>query len=335
VRFAMHLISLKTLHEPGLLCTLYDPCAQSGSPIKKLFIKFGKAEQPEFIDFTLPKDHPDTEMMLSKQHKKQPINVHVGCAKWNRQDLKNFYPRGTKNELKYYSSQFNSIELNATFYRMFPPEQFAKWGDTTPVNFKFFPKLVRNISHLRRLNDQVYPIVDENLIGAANLKYKLGTLFLQMANNFGPKNWDRVVRFVEHWPKEFALAVEFRHTDWFNDEKVAQELYHLLEENNIANILVDTAGRRDIMHMRLTNNEAFIRYVGANHESDYTRLDDWVERLAAWKEQGLTNINFFVHQNMELDSPFLSAYFISKLNKKLGTDLHIPKTLGGDGPKLF
>ncbi len=298
-------------------------------------MKFGKVEQPELIDFRLPKDHPDTEVVLSRQNKDQALKVHVGCAKWNRQDLKNFYPRGTKDELEYYSSQFNCIELNATFYRMFPADQYAKWHEKTPENFKFFPKLVRNISHLRRLNDQVYPIVDEYLIGAANLKEKLGTLFLQMHNNFGPKNWDRVVRFVEHWPEEFALAMEFRHTDWFNDEKVAQELYHLLEENHIAHILVDTAGRRDIMHMRLTNGEAFIRYVGANHESDYARLDDWVERLADWKSNGLRNINFFVHQNMELESPLLSAYFITKLNKKLGTDLHIPKTMGNSGPKLL
>ncbi|MDT7830594.1 DUF72 domain-containing protein [Pricia sp. S334] len=292
-------------------------------------MKFGQVDRPEVVDFSLPEDHPDTAAFLSNNKEDFPVNVRVGCAKWNRQDLKNFYPRGTKNELKYYSSQFNSIELNATFYRIFPPEQFEKWAYTTPDNFKFFPKLVRNISHLRRLNDKSYPVVDEYLIGAANLKDKLGTLFLQMHNNFGSKNWDRVVRFVEYWPKEFPLAMEFRHTDWFNDEKVAEELYHLLQENDIANILVDTAGRRDLLHMRLTNNEAFIRYVGANHKSDYTRLDEWVERLIEWKEAGLTNINFFVHQNVERESPLLAAYFIEKLNKKLGTDLNIPKMLGG------
>lgn len=298
-------------------------------------MKFGKVDRPELIDFKIPKDHPDTELVLSRVDDDIPLNVYVGCAKWNRQDLKNFYPRGTKDELTYYATQFNSIEMNASFYRLFPGEQFEKWHDKTTENFKFFPKLVRNISHLRRLNEESLPIVDEYLIAAANLKDKLGTLFLQMHDNFGPKNWDRVVRFVQYWPKEFPLAMEFRHTDWFNDEKVAEELYHLLEENNIANILVDTAGRRDIMHMRLTNNEAFIRYVGANHESDYARLDDWVERLSDWKAKGLTNIHFFVHQNMELESPLLSAYFIQKLNEKLGTDLHIPKTLGDNGPTLF
>ncbi|MGB5820548.1 MAG: DUF72 domain-containing protein [Saonia sp.] len=290
-------------------------------------MKFGKVEQPELVDFTIPDDHPDTEVVLSKLGKEEPLSVYIGCAKWNRQDLKNFYPRGTKDELQYYSSQFNCIELNATFYRIFPAEQYEKWYDKTPENFKFFPKVSNEISHLRRLNDQIYPTIDRYLEVTANLKEKLGTIFLQMHGNFGPKNWDRVVRFVEYWPKEFPLAMEFRHTDWFNDKKVAQELYHLLEENNIANILVDTAGRRDIMHMRLTNKEAFIRYVGANHDSDYSRMDDWVQRLKRWYDLGLRNIHFFVHQNLELESPLLSAYFIDKINKNLPVTLNIPQTL--------
>lgn len=298
-------------------------------------MKFGKVEHPELVDFTIPQDHPDTEVVLSQYKTDDVPDIYVGCAKWNRQDLKNFYPRGTKDELKYYSRQFNCIELNATFYRIFPAETYAKWYDRTPGKFKFFPKIAQSISHLRRLNDQVYPILDEYLSVTSHLKEKLGTIFLQMHNNFGPKNWDRVTQFVDNWPKEFSLAMEFRHTDWFNDEKVAQELYHLLQENNIANVLVDTAGRRDLMHMRLTNNEAFIRYVGANHESDYGRLEDWVEKLDHWKKKGLKNIHFFVHQNMELASPLLSAHFIAKLNEKLGTNLQIPKTGNDSGPKLF
>ncbi|TMM57375.1 DUF72 domain-containing protein [Maribacter algarum] len=298
-------------------------------------MKFGKVEQPERIDFTMPDDHPDTEVILAKTKDDGSPSIFVGCAKWNRQDLKQFYPRGTKDELAYYATQFNCIELNATFYRIFPAETYQKWYNKTPENFKFFPKIVQNVSHLRRLNDQAYPILDEYLKVTSNLKDKLGTIFLQMHGNFGPKNWDRVVRFVEYWPKEFQLSMEFRHTDWFNDEKVAQELYYLLQENNISNTLVDTAGRRDIMHMRLTNNEAFIRYVGANHTTDYSRLDDWVEKLADWTDKGLKNIHFFVHQNMELESPLLSVKFIEKLNKKLGCNLHIPKTLHDSGPTLF
>ncbi|WP_340198646.1 DUF72 domain-containing protein [Ascidiimonas sp. W6] len=287
-------------------------------------MKFGSVENPENIDFTLPNDHPDTEVVLRSNKADNPLSVYVGCAKWNRQDLKNFYPRGTKDELAYYASQFNSIELNATFYRIFSEEQFTKWREKTPEHFRFFPKLSRDISHLRRLNDQVYPIIDRYLEAALNLEDRLGTFFLQMHNNFGPKNWERVISFVEYWPKNVPLAIEFRHTDWFNDPKTAAQLYHLLELNNIANVLVDTAGRRDLMHMRLTNDEAFVRYVGANHPTDYSRLDDWVDRLESWVNMGLGKIHFFIHQNLEVESPLLAAYFIKKLNDRLGTNLKIP-----------
>ncbi len=296
-------------------------------------MQFGKVEHPELIDFELPKDHPDTSKILDKK-KTNNLSVYVGCAKWNRQDLKGFYPRGTKDELEYYSRQFNSIELNATFYRIFPEDQFKKWYHKTPKDFKFFPKLVQNISHLKRLNDDVQPYVDEYLANAMHLKEKLGTIFLQMHGNFAPKNFDRVVKFIEKWPKEVRLSAEFRHTDWFNNSQVADELYHLLEENNIANIITDTAGRRDLLHMRLTNDEAFIRYVGANHTTDYSRLDDWVKRLTAWKKQGINHIHFFVHQNIEKESPLLSTYFIRQLNEALNIELHLPEHLSNDG-KLF
>lgn len=297
-------------------------------------MKFGKVERPELIDFSLPNDHKGTKTLLDKVGFHAPLKIHVGCAKWNKQDLKNFYPKGTRDELGYYSSQFNCIELNATFYRIFSIETYQKWKEKTPENFMFFPKIVQNVSHLRRLNEQAYPVLESYLAVTSNLEHKLGTIFLQMHNNFSPKDWDRVVKFIEYWPKEYRLAIEFRHTDWFNDAVIAEELYHLLEENDIANILVDTAGRRDIMHMRLTNNEAFIRFVGANHKSDYERLDDWVERLTIWNENGLTNINFFVHQNMEVESPLLAGYLTKKLNHRFNYDLTVPTTLTTP-PSLF
>ena len=286
-------------------------------------MKFGKVDDPGSIDFTLPPDHPDTKVLLNSKATNEKPQLYVGCAKWNNQDLKNFYPRGTKDELAYYSSQFNSIELNATFYRLFPKEQFEKWYEKVPADFRFFPKVTQNISHLKRLINAP-ELLPEYLDHTLLLKEKLGCIFLQMHNNFQPKNWDRVEQFVEAWPQEVPLAIEFRHTDWFNEETVSQKLYHLLEINNIANVLVDTAGRRDIMHMRMTNSEAFIRFVGANHPSDYERLDDWVDRLGVWIEDGISKIDFFIHQNVEKESPLLVTYFIKKMNKKYGFDLNIP-----------
>ncbi|TCP24778.1 uncharacterized protein YecE (DUF72 family) [Tenacibaculum skagerrakense] len=286
-------------------------------------MKFGKVAHPELIDFSFPETHKDTVKLLSNLDKSEHLSVYVGCAKWNKADLKGFYPRGTKDELVYYSSQFNSIELNATFYRQFPPEQFEKWKSKTPDGFKFFPKLTQEISHWKRLQE-VADAVNYYLDAATRLEEKLGTIFLQLHANFGPKNFDRLQNFVESWPKDIPLTVECRHTDWFTDEAISNEFYNLLEENGVSNTIVDTAGRRDMMHMRLTNNEAFIRYVGANHSSDYQRLDDWVLRLKEWVDVGLRNIHFFVHQNLEVESPLLAAYFIKKLNSKLGISLKIP-----------
>ena len=286
-------------------------------------MKFGSVDNPENIDFTLPIDHIDTLRVLNKVKDDNLPEIYVGCAKWNKADLKGFYPKGTKDELEYYSRQFNSIELNATFYRIFPADTFSGWYDKTPKNFKFFPKLNQEISHWKRLNE-VSTIVEDYLNNASNLQEKLGTIFLQMHNNFAPKDFNRVVEFVERWPKEFPLAIEFRHTDWYNNETVSNQLYDLLETNNVSNVLVDTAGRRDLLHMRLTNPTAFVRYVGANHPSDYTRLDDWVKRLKEWQEQGVKEIDFFIHQNIEKESPLLSSYFIKKLNKELGCQLKIP-----------
>ena len=134
--------------------------------------------------------------------------------------------------------------------------------------------------------------------------------------------------FVGNWTHEVPLAIEFRHTDWYNDPEVSKKLYALLEKNKITNVLVDTAGRRDLMHMRLTTPTAFVRWVGANvPDSDRERLDEWVDRIAVWKKAGLQNLYFFVHQNIEKESPLLSAYFIEKLNKKIKSKLTPPKTL--------
>lgn len=284
-------------------------------------MKFGSVENPELIDFTLPADHTDTAKMLSKGKGLQ--SVYVGCAKWNKQDLKGFYPRGTKDELGYYSTQFNSIELNATFYNHFREEQIEKWVEKTPDDFRFFPKVHQMVSHIKRLNNIEEP-VERYTINIRNLGEKLGMCFLQLHDNFKPNNMERLVTLAEYWPKDIPLAIELRNTEWFNDDAIANDVYQLFEDHAISNIITDTAGRRDLLHMRLTSNDVFVRYVGANHESDYTRLDDWVARIKSWADAGMENLYFFVHQNLEKESPLLSAKLIKMLNAELGLSLKIP-----------
>jgi uncharacterized protein YecE (DUF72 family) len=285
-------------------------------------MKFGKVDDAGGIDFTLPPDNSANQALLNAAKGGKP-EIYIGCAKWNKTDLKGFYPKGTKDELAYYATQFNSIELNATFYNNFPVDTIAAWYAKTPAGFKFFPKLHQSISHWKRLKDAQEP-TDIFLDSIVHLQDKLGMLFLQMPDNFGPKNWEILKAYLEDWPSGFPLALELRHTGWYNDAFNTEDLYSLLEKKNITHIVTDSAGRRDLLHMRLTTPTAFIRYNGANVDSDYTRLDDWLERLKLWIEEGIQKIYFFVHQNHEEASPLLSSYLIQKINKELGMELQVP-----------
>ncbi len=296
-------------------------------------MQFGKVNNPDEIDFTLPADTKETIAFFTSLKPQSNFEAYVGCAKWNKADLKGFYPKGTKDELVYYATQFNSIELNATFYNLPSNQQVLTWKEKTPENFKFFPKITNTISHYRRLININEPLL-QYCDAISNFEEKLGMVFLQLHDNFKPKDYDRLENFVAQFPKGIPLAIELRNEEWFANEAVFDKVYQLFSNHKITNIIVDTAGRRDMLHMALTTPTAFIRYVGANHESDYQRLDEWVEKIVEWKKAGLQNLYFFVHQNVELASPLLSAYFIKKLNNAIGTNLIIPH-LATDHPTLF
>lgn len=284
-------------------------------------MKFGSVTTPDLVDFTLPPDHPGTAKVLSG--KKNLKKVYVGCAKWNKADLKKFYPKGVKDELAYYATQFNCIELNATFYSHFSEDQIEMWRTKVPEHFKFFPKVHQRISHIKRLND-VAESVAYYTEGIRAFKEKMGMVFLQLHDNFKPKTMDRLEQFCDLWPKDIPIAIELRNTEWFNDEVVAESVYQLFEQHRITNIITDTAGRRDLLHMRLTTPTAFVRYVGANHISDWSRMDDWLERIKTWVDGGLENLYFFVHQNLEKESPVLATKFIEMLNAAFGLEIKVP-----------
>jgi len=284
-------------------------------------MKFGSVDNPGEVDFSLPPTHPDTWKVLQRDDAE--FEVYVGCAKWNKQDLKGFYPRGTKDELVYYATQFNCIELNATFYNSPDKHQVEVWKNKTPSDFKFFPKIPQSVSHYSRLlnvSEKVTAFCD----AISFFEEKLGMSFLQLHDNYKPKDFGRLETFIKAYPKAIPLAVEVRNAEWFSDTATSKLLNDLLRDEQRTAVIVDTAGRRDMLHMQLTSPTAFIRYVGANHPSDYSRLDDWLERIKEWREAGLKTLYFFVHQNMELESPLLAAYFIDKLNNQLGLQVRGP-----------
>ena len=179
-------------------------------------MNFGKVDDPSSVDFSLPKDHPKTAQILRKTISKN-LEICVGAAQWNKTNMKGFYPKGTKDELTYYSRQFNSIEMNSVFYNMPKAEQVVKWKDKTPEGFKFFPKITQSISHMRRL-DNVEELTEIYCNAISHFEEKLGMCFLQLHENFGVKNFDRLKAVVADFPKAIPLAVEVRSKDWFSDK---------------------------------------------------------------------------------------------------------------------
>jgi uncharacterized protein YecE (DUF72 family) len=298
---------------------------------------FGKAESEDLnqIDFKLPPDKPETIKLLS-EHKGVKSEVFVGCAKWGRKDwVGKIYPPKTKEVdfLKHYARHFNCIELNATFYRMPTAAQTTAWKNKVTEGFKFCPKFTDQITHIKRLKD-TKELVDRFLEGISGFGDTLGPVFLMPHPQMGPKTLETQQLFIESLPKDISLFTEQRHKEWFSNAQAFGELGEMLEKQNTGFVITDSSGRRDCVHMRLTTPEAFIRFVGNGlHPTDYSRIDDWVQRIKSWIEQGIHRVYFFMHQHEELHSPELALYLIQQLNKHCSTSIPEPKFV--DPNELF
>lgn len=290
---------------------------------------FGKIETTELtnIDLTLPPDHEGTTRVLKNQKSKINTKVFVGCAKWGRKDwVGKIYPQKTKEAdfLDHYARRFNCIELNATFYRMPTAKQTSVWATKVGEGFIFAPKFTQRITHFKRLKG-AEEATTAFLKGVSGLGEHLGPLFLQLAPNFPPKNFEVLRDYVQSLPADIHLFVELRHPQWFEKDNF-DSVFDMLEQHHAGSIITDATGRRDCVHMRLTTPEAFIRFVGNGlHPTDYTRLDDWVQRIKSWMEQGIETVYFFMHQHEELHSPELCRYAIQQLNKHCGTAIPEPE----------
>lgn len=295
--------------------------------------------QLPLVDFTLPADSVRTTQVLKEAIKPAQSELYVGCAKWGRKEWVGLiYPPKTKeaNFLNEYVKHFNSIELNAVYYKMPKKEQIRAWREKAESyrdDFKFFPKFTQSISHIKRLKG-AEEITSQYLESISEFGNTLGPAFLQLGDNFGPKNFDILRNYLEHLPEDYDVFVELRHQEWYSNATFRKDVFDMMYDLKKGVIITDASGRRDCVHMELTTPHAFIRFVGNGlHPTDFSRIDNWVERLADWKEQGLNKIYFFLHQHDEKDTPILADYTIKKVNERLGTDLKPPGLI--QSPSLF
>jgi uncharacterized protein YecE (DUF72 family) len=293
-------------------------------------MEFGRVPEPELdhIDFSLPKEPAFNKQVLSGKKIKDP-KVYLGCAKWGRTEwVGKIYPPKTKEKdfLEHYVKHYNSIELNATHYKIYGPAGIEKWAaKAAEMDFKFCPKMYQGVTHRGNLTGKDF-ITTEFLRGIVAFGEHLGPVFVQVSDTFSPKRKDELFSFLKSLPTDLQFFLEVRHPDWFAKKEVMEETVEFLRSINMGFVITDTSGRRDCAHMHLTMPKTFIRYVGNSlHPTDFTRVDEWVERIKYWLGKGMEELYFFMHMHDEATSPELTVYLVDKLNTACGLHLTKPK----------
>lgn len=298
-------------------------------------MNFGNIPKEELkdVDFSLPADGSLTLDVLRKQTPTNNLISYVGCAKWGRNEWKGLiYPQKTKSSLflDEYLKHFNSIELNATYYQIPKREQVITWrkkAEAEGLDFKFCPKISKAISHIKRLKG-AEDATSQFLESIVEFGHYLGPCFLQLNESFSPASLQILSDYLESLPRDFNLFLEVRHPAWFSDIQARTALFEMLRFKNIGAVITDASGRRDCLHMELPTPHAFIRFVGNGlHESDFRRVDEWIDRIKRWKDNGLQSAYFFLHQHDEKDTPVLADYTVKRWNEVLGTELSPPGIL--------
>jgi uncharacterized protein YecE (DUF72 family) len=292
-------------------------------------MKFGKVDSADHINFDLPPIADNTRQMLKQHAHNQAPQLYIGCPIWgNKNWVGTLYPRKTPagEYLKHYAQQFNTIELNSTHYSLPNSETIDKWRTQASQGFKFCPKIPQDISHKLLPAGKAGDFTKIFAKTMDGLGEYLGMSFMQLSPYFSPREVARLDQYLASFPAHMPLSVEFRHADWFqgnNFEKVAQ----VLEQHQVASVITDVAGRRDVLHQRLTTPQLVLRFVGNNlHPTDYTRIDAWVTRIQELIELGLQSAYLFIHQPDENEAtPELILYLIRALNKACGLHLKAPK----------
>lgn len=307
-------------------------------------VEFGKVDALTLktIDFRLPPDDPRTWVALREGREtlaastrgdsqdNQSLRIGVGAPVWGVKSwVGSVYAQGlpSKEFLHAYGAQFNSIELNSTHYGIPEAATIDRWRDSTPEGFKFNVKFLQEISHRQPLGHDpgLVHAFCESILGLGD---RLGVSFLQLPPTFTLSEAPQLRALFALLPRELPLAVEVRHESFFSDHLLVPRYYDLLRSVNAHVVITDVAGRRDVLHMSLPSSHVLVRFIGNSpselgglHETDLTRIEDWVHRIASWLKLGLTQLEFFVHQPDDVLAPLLINHLIDRLNTVCGTNV--------------
>lgn len=297
-------------------------------------MEFGKTDLSLLgkLDLSLPEDGYFTRQVLPGVRHAQP-RIFAGAPLWANMEWKGIiYPEKlqSRDTLAHYVRHFGTIELNATHYKIHSEESTRKWAKKAyGHDFFFCPKFPQSISHYSDLSSpRALALTDEFLAGIQGFGAHLGPCFLQLSEKFGPSQFHKLHGYLARLPQDLQLFVEVRHRDWYADISARREFFGSLHNFGFGAVITDTCGRRDCVHMELPIPKAMVRFVGnGKHPTDFTRLNDWVERLHYWISQGLEQAWFFIHQPEELFTPEMAIYFSSELKRSTGITITTPQLI--------
>ena len=205
--------------------------------------------------------------------------LRIGTSGWQYRDWRGrFYPRRVPvaRWLEYYATQFVTVEVNNTFYRLPTEDTFARWAARVPDGFDFALKASRYLTHFKRLHEPEEP-VERLMARAAPLLNRTAAVLLQLPLDLecAPADLDRTLRA---FGGRVRLAVEPRHDSWWNDEVRA-----VLEAHSAALCLADR-GSRLVTPLWRTADWTYVRFHSgrAQPSSCYgvRALTTWIERLS-------------------------------------------------------
>jgi len=208
--------------------------------------------------------------------------IRIGCSGWQYASWRErFYPRGLAQRrwLPFYAGWFDTVEVNATFYRLARPEAVARWVQATPDDFVFAIKGSQYLTHMKRLlvRDTDPPALERFYASIAPLveSPKLGPVLWQLPPTFR-RDDDRLAAWLEALPPG-RHAVEFRHDTWF-----VPEIYGLLYAHGVAFVIGDDPRRVD-WPLEVTAPFTFVRFHygtrGRRGNYSETELREWAAKL--------------------------------------------------------
>ena len=219
------------------------------------------------------------------------MEIRIGTSGWHYKHWKGpFYEEScpASKMLDAYAQQFDTVEINNSFYKLPSESTFESWRDGTPPNFLFAVKGSRFITHNKKLKEPEQAL--ENLLPrVAKLGAKLGPILWQL-----PPVWqinaERLDDFLRAIRGHIPHAFEFRNPTWLNEKT-----YDVLRCHNAAFCIYELAGFTT--PIELTADWAYIRLHGPGdkYQGSYSteQLRTWARRIDSWPRQGETRVRLF------------------------------------------